>query len=325
LARGVGPAVYELHPLLTGYLRWSRERELQADAGEAWARAFTAVMAEVASRLAPLELPRQRGLFHIYGQNLHSALAQSERLGLSSQRAALTQSLAIFAQNRRSFAEASRLFQSLADQGAKSHHARMEASACHQLGKMAQEQRDYAAAGNWYRQALAIDEKTGDEQAASTCHQLGVLAQEQRDFAAAGEWYRQALVLWEKAGSEHAATTCGQLGEVGLQQGDFAAARQWYSHALDIQEKAGDEHGAADACGRLGSVAALREDWVESARWLIRSIGAFRRTNDTGSARRNTEIFMQSFSKATAADQQEIRTFWAEAGLGSFPPLEKTD
>jgi tetratricopeptide (TPR) repeat protein len=64
----------------------------------------------------------------------------------------------------------------------------------HQLGRIAQEQRDFAQAEQWYRKSLAIKEKLGDEHdAASTYHQLGRIAQEQRDFAQAEQWYRKSL------------------------------------------------------------------------------------------------------------------------------------
>ena len=63
----------------------------------------------------------------------------------------------------------------------------MKRAAYHQLGMIAQEQRDFASAEQWYRKALAIEEKQGDEHgAAITYHYLGSIAQEQRDFAACG-------------------------------------------------------------------------------------------------------------------------------------------
>jgi hypothetical protein len=43
----------------------------------------------------------------------------------------------------------------------------------------------------WYKKSLAIKEKQGNEHgAASTYHQLGRIAQEQRDFGAAEQWYK---------------------------------------------------------------------------------------------------------------------------------------
>ena len=72
----------------------------------------------------------------------------------------------------------------------------MKRRAYHQLGMIAQEQRDFAGAEQWYRKSLAIEEKQGNEHgAAITYHQLGRIAQEQRDFAGAEQWYRKALAI----------------------------------------------------------------------------------------------------------------------------------
>jgi len=69
---------------------------------------------------------------------------------------------------------------------------------------IAQEQRDFASAEQWYRKAMAIKEKQGDEHgAAITYHQLGYSAQEQRDFASAEQWYRKSLAIWVKYGDKH--------------------------------------------------------------------------------------------------------------------------
>jgi tetratricopeptide (TPR) repeat protein len=59
-------------------------------------------------------------------------------------------------------------------------------------------------AEQWYRKSLAITERQGNEyHAASTYHQLGRIAQEQRDFATAEQWYRKALAIWVKYGDQH--------------------------------------------------------------------------------------------------------------------------
>jgi hypothetical protein len=53
------------------------------------------------------------------------------------------------------------------------------------------------------REAFAFNEKLGDEPGvALACHQLGVVAREQNDLAAAESWYRKALAIKEKHGDE---------------------------------------------------------------------------------------------------------------------------
>ena len=67
-----------------------------------------------------------------------------------------------------------------------------------------EEQRDFAAAGQWYRKSLAIKEKQGDEQgAASTYSQLGVLAGVQERFRESGEWLIKSLTAFQRANDPH--------------------------------------------------------------------------------------------------------------------------
>ena len=93
-------------------------------------------------------------------------------------------------------------------------------------------------------QGVAIKEKQGDEHgAAITYHQLGRIAEEQRDFASAEQWYRKSLAIKEKQGNEHGeAITYHQLGNVAYLQRDFAGAEQWYLKALAICIKYGDKY-----------------------------------------------------------------------------------
>ena len=63
---------------------------------------------------------------------------------------------------------------------------------------------------------LAIHEKHGNEHgAAITYHHLGIIAEEQRDFTTAEEWYLKSLAIFEKQGDEHgAARTYHHLGMI---------------------------------------------------------------------------------------------------------------
>ena len=78
----------------------------------------------------------------------------------------------------------------------------MRPTTYHQLGIIAQEQRDFPTAEGWYKKSLAIKEKQGNEHgAATTYHQLGRIAEEQRDFTTAEGWYRKSLAIKEKQGA----------------------------------------------------------------------------------------------------------------------------
>jgi tetratricopeptide (TPR) repeat protein len=282
LLRDIGQATYEMHPLLTSYLRTVSLPSVRPDDRDSWGRAFVKIMATVADRLAPLELHRQRVPFHLHGQNFHYALAEAERLEMFTAVVALTQSLAAFAKNTRNFVAATRLYERLAGIEASGGDSDGEAVACHQLGSVAEEQRGFAAAEQWYRKALAIWEKLGNQdRAANTYHQLGMVAQEQRDFAAAEEWYRKALAIKESRGDEEsAASTYHQLGRVAEEQRDFATAEEWYRRSLAISERLGIEYGAAFTYHQLGMVAQAQREFVAAEQWYRKSLAIKEKRGD---------------------------------------------
>lgn len=155
---------FEMHPALTGFLRATRPPGASGEPGDRWSRAFVDLMGgQLANGLAPRELHEQRGPFFLHGANFHVALGEAERLKMDFRSGALIQSLAAHAQNTRNFHEAAHLFERLATSRKNHEDAAGEAGAYHNLGMIAQEQRDFAGAEQWYRKALAIWVKYGDK------------------------------------------------------------------------------------------------------------------------------------------------------------------
>jgi len=195
LVQDTGGGTFEIHPLLTGYLR---SRRVAPDACQ---RAFVSSMAGLADNLTPREHHEQRILFLLHRANFHSALQLSQSLGMNRDFAALTKFLALCAQNSRNFAEASRLFGQLAQHRAAGTDSTLQAFAYHHQGMIAQEKRDFEAAREWYAKSLAISETLGNMHGmASNYHQLGRIAEEQRDFDIAVEWYLRSLAISKKQG-----------------------------------------------------------------------------------------------------------------------------
>jgi tetratricopeptide (TPR) repeat protein len=225
-----GQSIYELPPALTGYLRSHSSWTAGSDH---WNRSFVHVMAVFADSLVSRPSPDQARAFSLHGANFSIALAESERLEMTGEAKALTQSLAVWAQSNRNFAEAERLFLRLA------RHPDMAAVAYHELGMIAIEQRDFASAQEGYLKSLAIWNAQGNErEAAITCHQLGQVAEERRDVTSAERWYRTSLAILEKQNDEPGLAIIYQrLGWLAKQQRDFAAAEQWYQKSLAIREK----------------------------------------------------------------------------------------
>jgi tetratricopeptide (TPR) repeat protein len=274
LVREVGGGVFEMHPLLTSYLR-SRA------ASEVCQRAFVDVMGSVANQLAPREMHEQRVPFLLHGANFHFALQLSQRLAMDQGFVALTQSLANYAQNSRDFAAGSRLFAQLAQYAAGHAISDLEAVACHQLGTIAEQHQDFDAAREWYLKALAISEKQGHPRRASPYQQLGSIAEEQRGFDTAREWYLKALAISLEQGDLHSvAVTYHQLGVIAQEQRDVDTAREWYLKSLAINEKQGDLRGAAGSYHQLGFVAKEQGDFGAAREWYLKSLAISERQRD---------------------------------------------
>lgn len=152
--------------------------------------------------------------------------------------------------------------------------AHEEANAISHLGRIAQEQRDWDGAERWYRQALTIAEKLGNQLfMASAYHQLGIISHLRRDWATASRWYLKALAIAEKLGDEFGATgTYHQLGIIAHEQRDWAAATRWYLKSLANSEKQRNERGASHTYHQLGMIAEEQRDWAEAERWYLKSL-----------------------------------------------------
>ncbi|OYD94796.1 hypothetical protein CDG76_15535 [Nostoc sp. 'Peltigera membranacea cyanobiont' 210A] len=131
------------------------------------------------------------------------------------------------------------------------------AVAYHQLGMVAEKQRHFDVAVDYYHKALKIYEDAGDlYSAAKDYHQLGMVAQEQRQFDVAVDYYLKALKIFEDAGDLYsAAKDYHQLGNVTYEQRQFNVAVDYYLKALKIYEDAGDLYNAAGDYHQLGMVA----------------------------------------------------------------------
>ncbi|WP_334728868.1 tetratricopeptide repeat protein [Nostoc sp.] len=134
------------------------------------------------------------------------------------------------------------------------------AVAYHQLGRVAQEQRQFDVAVDYYNKALKICEDPGDlynaANAAVEYHHLGMVAQEQRQFDVAVDYYKKALKICEDTGDFYGAASAYQnLGVVAQEQRLFDVAFYYYNKALKIFEDAGDLYSAAGDYHNLGVVA----------------------------------------------------------------------
>ena len=304
----VGGNGYRLHPALRGYL------QQQTPAPEGVQRGFVDVMGTFANWLTQEPFHEARGAYHAHLANLYHAQRLAASLGMDVPAMALTESLAWYALERRQFSEARRLYLDLFEQGKGRDDAKNMAGVLHQLGRVAEEQRDFQTAEGWYQKSLAIWEKQGNEHgAASTYHQLGRIAGEQRDFQAAEGWYQKSLAIEEKQGNEHgAAITYHQLGVIAQEQRDFQAAEEWYQKSLAIEEKHGDEYGAALTYGQLGVLAAKQRDVQSAAAHFLKAIEGFASTGDPYHLAIAVRNYARLLHTAPSSGREALRSRWEE-------------
>jgi tetratricopeptide (TPR) repeat protein len=142
---------------------------------------------------------------------------------------------------------------------------------------VAQLRGDLAAAEQWYRQSLQINESLGNRPGmANSYHQLGMVAQLRGDLAAAEQWYRQSLQIKEALGNRPGmANSYHQLGTVAQDRGDLAAAEQWYRQSLQIEEALGNRPGMAMTYGQLGLLAERQGALEAALDCMVRCVGLF--------------------------------------------------
>ncbi len=121
------------------------------------------------------------------------------------------------------------------------------ASIYHQLGSVAEEQRQWGQAEDYYQKALEIKIAYEDRYSqASTYHQLGSVAQAQRQWGQAEDYYQKALeicIAYEDRYSQ--ANTYHQLGRVAEEQRQWGQALDYFLKDLAISVEFEDQEGSA--------------------------------------------------------------------------------
>ncbi len=282
LLRSVGPGLYEMHPAVAGFLHVTMGSDPAGGGNELWLRAFVDVMARFANQYGQRDVHVQRRLSTLFGGTFYNARGLAACLQMNTEYAALTQSLATYAQINLSYPVAVRLLQEFADNRQQVGDEEGLAIALHHLGMIVQERRDLDAAEQLYRKSLAISERLGNESsAAATFNQLGWVASQRGDLDEAEQCFRKSLAVSERLGiHSHAASTYHQMGWVAQLRRDLDSAEQWYRKSLAIGERLGDEPRAIGICHQLGIVAQERGDLDGAERWYRKSLAMSERLGD---------------------------------------------
>ncbi len=143
---------------------------------------------------------------------------------------------------------------------------RVRGSIYHQLGMVAQEQREWQKAGDYYQQAIQICIEFNDRyEQAFTFHQLGMVAEEQREWQKAEGYYQQALEIKIEFNDRYSqASTFHQLGMVAEKQREWQKAEDYYQQAIQIYIEFNDRYSQAFTFHHLGRVAEEQHEWQKA-------------------------------------------------------------
>ena len=142
--------------------------------------------------------------------------------------------------------------------------ADLSASALHDLGMVAQKQRQWAAAEGYYKEALQINIDLNDRHSqALVLNNLGLVAQEQRQWAAAEGYYKEALQINIDLNDRHSqALVLNNLGTVAQEQRQWATAAGYLKEALKIKSDFDDHRSQASTLHNLGWAAQEQRQWA---------------------------------------------------------------
>jgi tetratricopeptide (TPR) repeat protein len=201
------------------------------------------------------------------------------------------------------------------------------------LGVVAREQGDYAAARSLLEESLALSREIGDKQGiAMSLDNLGIVAQGQGDYAATRSLHEESLALRREIGDKQGiALSVGNLGLVALEQGDYAAAQSLLEESLVLFREIGDKWGIAMSLAGLGSAVVGRGQTqrgvvvLGAVEALLESIGAVLEREDREPYERSVqrarsllgeEAFEQAWQEGWHMSTEEA----IEYGLGEKGP-----
>lgn len=105
---------------------------------------------------------------------------------------------------------------------------------------------------------------------AAILHQLGAVAEQQRDWSKAQQHYQQALEIKSEFNNiDSLAKTYHQLGIVAYEQRDLEKARYYFLESLKIKESSGDRYSCASAYHQLGVIAQDQRRWGDAEICII--------------------------------------------------------
>ena len=210
-----------------------------------------------------------------------------------------------YAKAEATYARALDLFEQ-AEEVEDATRGKLKAGVLHQLGMVAEEQRQWPQAEKYYQTALEIDIEFNDRYSqASTYHQLGSVAEEQRQWPQAEKYYQTALEIKIEFNDRYSqASTYHQLGVVAQKQRQWSQAEKYYRNALEIKIEFNDRYEQAGTYHQLGRVAQEQRQWPQGRDYALKALAIFAEFKDS----HNLGICVRTLAR-----------LWRESGDATIP------
>jgi tetratricopeptide (TPR) repeat protein len=150
----------------------------------------------------------------------------------------------------------------------------LQARTYYALGVVAQEQRQWEQAEQYYQKALWISIEFNDRYTqANTYHNLGSITQEQQKWDKAEQYYQQALQISIESKDRYSqADTYHNLGIIAQKQQQWEQAEQYYQQSLQISIEFQDWYSQAGTYYNLGSIAQKQQQWEQAEQYYQQAL-----------------------------------------------------
>jgi tetratricopeptide (TPR) repeat protein len=156
------------------------------------------------------------------------------------------------------------------------------ATSYHQLGHLAQQQRQWQQAHDYFQLALQIFISYNDRYSlARTYHHLGMVAQEQRQWQQAHDYFQLALQIFIAYNDRYSqASVYHQLGRVAEEQRQWQQAQDYFQLALQIFIAYNDRYAQARTYHQLGHLAQQQHQWEQAQDYFQLALQIYISYND---------------------------------------------
>jgi len=200
-----GQVIYELHPMLSGYLRAYVLKYEPKQTINAWTRAFVDEIYGLSLECATQNIHEIKGFIELFKGNFYNAIKEVQLL-LTTKDDKLLSAFSHFIQiigsyliHIRNYKEATDLYFHLAKVSNEFGNQHGEAMGYLNLGLVSQNTFEYEQAESWYKKALDIFLMIDDEVGKGGSYaDLGFTAKLRRDFDGATKWYQKAIESYQK-------------------------------------------------------------------------------------------------------------------------------